>query len=74
MVFAVNSDEKGPRNFSAFQNLAKQLNGTAAASTASNASASGSAAGSTPSNGAGFTSAPATVVLGAVAFAFAALL
>jgi plastocyanin len=40
MVFAVNSDESSQRNFAAFQNLAKELNGT-------NATTSGSA--STPS-------------------------
>lgn len=28
MVFAVNTDEQGPRNWNAFQNLAKQVNGT----------------------------------------------
>lgn len=32
MVFAINSDESGPRNFTAFQNVAEQLNGTASAS------------------------------------------
>jgi len=30
MVFAINSDESSQRNFAAFQNLAEQLNGTAA--------------------------------------------
>jgi hypothetical protein len=37
MVFSVNSDESSQRNFTAFQNLAEQLNGT------STATASGSA-------------------------------
>jgi len=32
MVFAVNSDESSPRNFSAFQSLATTVNGTASAS------------------------------------------
>jgi len=31
MVFAINSDESSPRNYSAFVSLAKQLNGTGAA-------------------------------------------
>jgi plastocyanin len=34
MVFAVNSDESSPRSFDAFQNVAKGLNGTAAAANA----------------------------------------
>lgn len=33
MVFAINSDESSARNYSAFLNLAKQLNGTSALST-----------------------------------------
>ena len=32
MVFAVNSDEQGDRNSSAFQTLAKEINGTSSAS------------------------------------------
>ncbi|KAJ3505196.1 hypothetical protein NMY22_g17667 [Coprinellus aureogranulatus] len=34
MVFAINSDESGGRNFNAFQSVAKTLNGTAVAQTA----------------------------------------
>eukprot|EP00753_Platysulcus_tardus_P014731 PLAT4439.1.p1 GENE.PLAT4439.1~~PLAT4439.1.p1 ORF type:complete len:387 (-),score=-59.77 PLAT4439.1:172-1332(-) len=47
MVFAVNSDESSGRNFTAFQSLAKQLNGTAsaAASTASPSATGTSGAG-----------------------------
>jgi plastocyanin len=41
MVFAVNSDESSQRNFAAFQNLAEQLNGTAAI-TASGSTQTGS--------------------------------
>lgn len=46
MVFAVNSDESSARNFSAFQNLAEQLNGTqlTASSSAAPASQTGAAA------------------------------
>lgn len=65
MVFAVNSDETGPRNLSAFQNLAEKINGTAAADTAST---------NTPPNGASSMGVSASVLLGAVTFAFAALL
>ncbi|KAK0198456.1 hypothetical protein F5146DRAFT_1019692 [Armillaria mellea] len=43
MVFAINSDEQSARNFSAFQSLAEQLNGTA--STNSSTTGSSSAAG-----------------------------
>jgi len=35
MVFAINSDETGARNFSAFQNVAQAINGTAAAAVVS---------------------------------------
>jgi hypothetical protein len=35
MVFAINSDESGPRNFSAFARLAQQLNSTTAAAAGS---------------------------------------
>jgi len=41
MVFAINSDESSQRNFAAFQNLAEQLNGTAAV-TASGSTQTGS--------------------------------
>jgi plastocyanin len=47
MVFAINAVDSSPRNFSAFQAIAKELNGTAA-----NASASGSAPSSTPTGAA----------------------
>ena len=36
MVFAVNSDESSARNFTAFQNLAKTLNGTTSSNSTSN--------------------------------------
>ncbi|KAK0465176.1 uncharacterized protein EV420DRAFT_1617905 [Desarmillaria tabescens] len=51
MVFAINSDEQSQRNFSAFQSLAKEFNGTAATS-----SSSSSAAGESQTS----TSAPAS--------------
>lgn len=73
MVFAINSDESGPRNFNAFSTLAKQLNGTTAQDNTNNATSAGADA-SASKSGAGFTSASATVVLGAVLFAVAALL
>jgi plastocyanin len=53
MVFAINSVESSPRNFSAFQALAVQLNGTANAT----ANATSSGAGSTPTSHAGRTTA-----------------
>jgi len=64
MVFAVNSDESSPRNFSAFQSLAEQLNGTSATASSSTAPASqtGAAAPSLPIGGI----ASITAVLGAV--------
>jgi plastocyanin len=66
MVFAINSDESGGRNFAAFQSLAKQLNGSSAAAS--------SPAGATSQNGYGKSGAmsngPAfgvfTVALGAL--------
>jgi len=42
MVFAINSDESGPRNFTAFQALAKQLNATSSNSTSGGSSGGGS--------------------------------
>lgn len=68
MVFAINSDESGARNFAAFQSLAKALNGTASNST-------GTGGGSTTGNqgagvangvGAGFVLTLAAVLLGSV--------
>ncbi|KAJ7103395.1 hypothetical protein B0H15DRAFT_942852 [Mycena belliarum] len=47
MVFAINAVDASPRNFSAYQSLAKQLNGTKLS-----ASASGSGAGAAPTGGA----------------------
>jgi len=44
MVFAINSDESGPRSFAAFQALAKQLNATASTSTGGNSTGGGSSA------------------------------
>lgn len=43
MVFAVNSDESSPRNFTAFQDLAEQLNGTASGSSSTPATSTGGA-------------------------------
>ena len=40
MVFAVNSDESSQRNFTAFQTLAKELNGTNATTPGSSSSPS----------------------------------
>jgi len=40
MVFAINSDEQGARNYSAFQQVAEAINGTAAASNSPTSSAS----------------------------------
>jgi plastocyanin len=65
MVFAVNSDESGPRNLSAFQNLAEKINGTAVADTA---------AANTPASGASSVGVSSSILLGAVTLAFAALL
>jgi len=69
MVFAVNSDESSARNFTAFQDLAEQLNGTAAvggAATASSTTAPASQTGAAaPSMRMGGV-ASITAVLGAV--------
>jgi len=52
MVFAINSDESSGRNFAAFQNVAKALNGTAAAASAPSATpAAGSGANSVKMGG-----------------------
>jgi len=64
MVFAVNSDESSQRNFTAFQNLAEQLNGTSTA-TASGSSKTSAATPSMRINGI----AGVTLFLGAAAFA-----
>jgi hypothetical protein len=42
MVFAINSDESGARNFAAFQALAKQLNASSSTSTGGGSSGGGS--------------------------------
>lgn len=52
MVFAINAVESGNKSFSAYQALAKQLNGTAPAGTASSASPSSTSSPSTGVNGA----------------------
>jgi plastocyanin len=44
MVMAINSVDSSPRNFNAFQGLAKQLNGTSAPATAPSATPTGGAA------------------------------
>jgi plastocyanin len=46
MVFAINSDESSGRNFAAYQNVAKALNGTAVAATAPSATPAASSASS----------------------------
>jgi len=70
MVFAVNSDESSARNFTAFQNLAEQLNGTALAATASSSTAPASKTGAAaPSIRVGGI-AGVTAVLGAVLVSF----
>jgi len=53
MVFAINAVESGNKSFSAFQALAKQINGTAGSPTGSSAAPSSTAAPSTGVNGAG---------------------
>ncbi|KAG7450379.1 uncharacterized protein BT62DRAFT_978558 [Guyanagaster necrorhizus] len=66
MVFAINSNEQSARNFSAFQNLAEQLNGTA--STSSSSSTAGESQTSVPASGTlsvGVSSAILTVVVAA---------
>jgi hypothetical protein len=76
MVFSINSDESGPRNFAAFQALATKLNATAVLDTTGSnttASASGSAASASATSGAGSTSTSVVVALGAVLFAVATL-
>jgi len=56
MVFAVNSDESSARNFTAFQNVAEQLNGTSSGAAAPPTSSYGAAAPSMRINSiAGFT-------------------
>jgi plastocyanin len=68
MVFAINSDETSQRSFAAFQQLAKQLNGTAAAaSTTGSASASAPSTTSKDNGAAGIGSSALTVALGALA-------
>jgi plastocyanin len=73
MVFAVNSDESSARNYSAFQSLAKSLNGTATTSSASpsQTAASANAGGAVP-NFKGFPMGGVTValVLGALTASF----
>jgi hypothetical protein len=44
MVFAINSDESSPRNYSAFVSLAEQLNGTAALASPPTSKTGGAAA------------------------------
>jgi plastocyanin len=67
MVFAINSDETSARNFSAFQNVAEAINGTAAAAVASPAptappSADANSAVVVKFGGAGMTAAAALLV------------
>lgn len=51
MVFAVNSDESSPRNFSAFQNLAMTLNGTTTTSSGTTSSGTPSATAASSNTG-----------------------
>lgn len=53
MVFAINAVETSNKSFAAFQALAKQINGTSAAGTASTAAPSSTSSPSTGVNGAG---------------------
>jgi plastocyanin len=64
MVFAINAVENSDRNFTAFQNVAKAINGTAAAQSAAPTSTSpaGNGAVSVRMGGAGFALAVAAVV------------
>lgn len=66
MVFAINSDESSGRSFSAFQDLAKQLNGTAAGAAAPSPSSTSNGAGSHIPHLGGL----ATLLIGAVVAAF----
>ncbi|KAJ7631079.1 hypothetical protein FB45DRAFT_833974 [Roridomyces roridus] len=65
MVFSINAIESGPRNFAAFQALAEQLNGTAAA-----ALASPSSTGTPPPNGAPSLRVPSALMLLGLVAAF----
>jgi len=69
MVFSINSDESGARNFSAFQGLAEAINGTGAIASSTT---SGSSASATPSSGATNVrvGGALTLALGAVLAAF----
>jgi plastocyanin len=69
MVFSINSDESGARNYSAFQGLAEAINGTGASASGSASSSGASAA---PSSGATTVHAGGalTLALGAVLAAF----
>ncbi|KAF8078487.1 hypothetical protein FPV67DRAFT_1465429 [Lyophyllum atratum] len=64
MVFAINAVENSERNFTAFQNVAKAINGTAAAQSAAPTSTSpaGNGAVSVRMGGAGFALAVAAVI------------
>jgi len=68
MVFAINSDESGARNFTAFQALAMQLNGTTTSSTSSGGSSPTGAVSSGDANGVGggFVVAVAAAFLGLI--------
>ncbi|TFK41030.1 hypothetical protein BDQ12DRAFT_678771 [Crucibulum laeve] len=71
MVFAINSDESSGRNFSAFQNVAKALNGTLVA--ANEPAPSQTSTTTTNSNGAA-SARMGTALVTCIAAAFAALL
>lgn len=75
MVFAINSNEQSARNFSAFQSLAEQLNGTAStnASTTGSSSAAGESQTSAPASSAlsvGVNGAILTLIVTAFAVSF----
>lgn len=65
MVFAINSDETGSRNFAAFQSLAKALNGSSTNTTGTGGGAN-NGAGATNGVGAGIALTVAAVLVGLV--------
>jgi hypothetical protein len=73
MVFAINAVESSPRNFAAFQSLAKQLNGTNATTSASASSSAPSPSSTTSGALAQFGGSAIATVLGSLAVASFAL-
>ncbi|GBE78296.1 hypothetical protein BKA93DRAFT_818642 [Sparassis latifolia] len=74
MVFAVNAVADSPRNFSAFQELAMELNGTNANSSSGSGSGSGSASGSSSNSAEASFGAQLAFALGSVLAVAVALL